>query len=150
MSSMNEYRETPFDEALLSGYLDGELTQAEAQRVRLRLEEDAAARTLVDELGEIREAARSTRLPTPADDEWNEAPRSGVSRILRRSGWLLVILWVAALAGLVAWGVATGPENWLERAFTVGLIGGPALLLTSVFIDRIKVMKHDRYRRVKK
>ncbi len=113
---MNEHRETTFDEALLSGYLDGELTQADAQRVRLRLEEDPAAKSLVDELEQIREAARSTRLPAPADEEWNETPRSGVSRILRRTGWILVIVWVGWLGGLALWGVATGPRDWFEQS----------------------------------
>ena len=147
---MNEYRETAFDEALLSGYLDGELTQGDAQRVRLRLEEDAAARKLVAELREIREAARSTPLAAPGDEEWSEAPRSGVSGLLRRSGWLVLIVWAVALGGLAIWGLATAPGEWWETALAAGAIAGPVLLLSSVLLDRVKVMKHDRYRRVKK
>ncbi|MDH3403285.1 MAG: zf-HC2 domain-containing protein [Acidobacteriota bacterium] len=147
---MNEYRKTPFDESLFSGYLDGELTQAEEQKVRLHLEDDPEARALVAELRAIRQAARSTRLAAPADEEWREAPRSGASRFLRRSGWLLAIGWAVAVLGFALWGAATSPESWWERALVAGAVGGPLLLFSSVLLDRLKVMKTDRYGRVRR
>ena len=45
-----------FDEALISGYLDGELTQGEAQRVRVHLEDCVECRKTADRLGQIKEA----------------------------------------------------------------------------------------------
>ena len=62
---MSQHHDTVFDESLLSGYLDGELTQADEQRVRLRLEGDSEARTMVAEMQRIRQAARSTELAVP-------------------------------------------------------------------------------------
>jgi anti-sigma factor RsiW len=147
---MNEHRVAAFDESLLSGYLDGELTQADAQRVRLRLESDSAARALFEELQRIRAAARSTRLPVPADEEWNEAPRSRGSRWLRGSGWLLIVALALVAGGLGAWALATGDQEWWQTLLAVGGVAGPVLLLSSALADRLKVAGSDRYRRVRK
>lgn len=147
---MTEHYETQFDEAMLSGYLDGELTQADRQRVRLHLEDDPTARSLVAELRRIREAARTTDLVTPRDEEWQEAPRTEGSRWFRQTGWILVIGWAIVLVGLGLWGLFVGPNAWWEKLLATAVIAGPVLLFLSVLIDRVKVMKHDRYRRVKR
>jgi anti-sigma factor RsiW len=147
---MSDQRAVPFDESLLSGYLDGELTQADAQRVRLRLESDPRARVLFEEMQRIRSAARSTRLPEPSDEEWNEAPRTAGSRWLRGSGWLLVVAWMLAATGLGIWGLARGDQAWWQTLLTVVAVGGPVLLLSSALVDRLKVAGRDRYRRVEK
>jgi len=147
---MSRHYDTGFDEALLSGYLDGELTQADRQRVRLHLEDDAAARELVDEMRRIREAARSTDLPAPLDEEWDESPRTAGSRWFRRSGWILVVGWAVVLVGLATWGLFAGPDSWWQKLLAGALVGGPVLLFLSVLTDRMQVMKHDRYRRVEK
>jgi anti-sigma factor RsiW len=147
---MSEHRRAPFEESLLSGYLDGELTQADSQRVRLRLESDPEARALYEEMRRIREAARSTRLPVPADEEWNEAPRSAGSRWLRGSGWLVVVGVALAVSGLGAWALLTGDQAWWQTALALGVVAGPCLLLGSALVDRLKVAERDRYRRVEK
>lgn len=147
---MSKPLDTGFDEALLSGYLDGELTQADQQRVRLRLEEDARARELVAEMRRIRAAARTTDLAVPRDEEWNEAPRSISSSWFRRSGWVLVVGWGVVLTGLAIWGLFVGPDAWWQKLLAGTVIGGPVLLFLSILIDRLELMKHDRYGRVEK
>ena len=147
---MSQRYETHFEEAMLSGYLDGELTQADQQRVRLHLEDDPVARALVAEMRRIREAARTTDLAAPGDEEWDESPRTSRSHWLRRSGWFLVIGWAIALLGLALWGLFFGPDAWWEKLLAVTVVAGPVLLLLSVLVDRMKVMKHDRYRRVER
>lgn len=147
---MSEQRATQFEESLLSGYLDGELTQADSQRVRLRLESDPAARALFEEMHRIRAAARSTRLPLPVDEEWNEAPRTRGSRWLRGSGWLLVVGLALATAALGGWALVTADQEWWQTALAVGFVAGPVLLLSSALVDRLKVAGRDRYRRVRK
>lgn len=139
-----------FDETLLSGYLDGELTQADAQRVRLRLEDDAEARRLYEELETIRAAARSTQLAVPADDAWSEAPASRHSRWLRRSGWMVIVGWVTVVLALGAWALWTSPESWQEKLIVVAAVGGPTLLFLSILSDRLRRRRTDRYTRVKK
>ena len=51
----------PFPEELLSGYLDGALTQQEEQRVRLHLERSPEARAMLEDLAALRSAARPGR-----------------------------------------------------------------------------------------
>jgi anti-sigma factor RsiW len=147
---MNHQYGTSFDPILLSGYLDGELTQAEEQRVRLRLEDDPEARELVAEMSRIREAAQATRLVVPRDEEWSEKPLGASSRWFRRVGWTLLLGWAVALTALAVWGLFASAEPWWEKTLTVTLIAGPVLLFLSVLLDRLRVMKHDRYRRVEK
>jgi anti-sigma factor RsiW len=147
---MTQQHDPGFEESLLSGYLDGELTQADEQRVRLRLEDDPEAHKTMIEMRRIREAARTTQLAVPVDEEWNEAPRSAGSRWLRKSGWILVCGWAVVVAGLVVWGLIVGPEEWWEKLLAVAVVGGPVLLFVSILLDRLKVMKHDRYGRVER
>ena len=71
---MNQLCRPKFDESLFSGYLDGELTQGDSQRVRLHLEDCSSCRDLVGDLQRIREAAMTTEFPVPSDEEWREAP----------------------------------------------------------------------------
>jgi len=147
---MVEVCHRPFDEARLSGYVDRELTQAEAQRVRLHLEDCPTCRHFVEEITRIKEAAMSTTFTTPGDEQWQEAPHGSLSRWLRRFGWLVVLIWLVGVSLVVVWGFAEAPAAWWEKALAVSLIGGPALLLLSVALDRLRSLKTDRYRRVEK
>ena len=123
-----------FPEELLSGYLDRALTQGEHQRVRVHLEDCAACRGLLAELAALRETAMNTRFLIPADDQWNERPRGGLSRVLRGGGWL----------------VATAPESLFEKLLIFGGASGGALLFLSALVDRLRALPGDRYRRVEK
>jgi len=142
--------ETAFDESLLSGYLDGELTQGEAQRVRVHLEDHPESRRLLEELAAMREAALTTELAVPEDDQWDPRPRGPFSRLSRRTGWTLILLWLAVVTGLAVWGWWTAPVRWWTKALTAAIVGGPLLLFLSVLRDRLDVMSTDRYRRVQR
>lgn len=139
-----------FDEALLSGYLDGALTQHERQQVSLHLEGCADCRAEVDDMTALRAAARGTAFAIPADDEWGELPRTASSRALRLGGWGLLLVWVAVVAGsgLVELMRAAVPA-W-ERVAIAGIVAGFLLLLLSVLFDRLRELRTDRYRRVQK
>lgn len=139
-----------FDQALLSGYVDGELTQADGQSVRLHLEDCSVCRSLLEELQEIRQVTTTTPFPAPRDEEWRESPRTRASGTLRRLGWFLVIVWMLAAGGLAIESFATSTESGLEKLLVLILIGGPLLLFMSVLLDRLKALKTDRYRGVEK
>ena len=147
---MSERLNHRFDEALISGYLDGELTQSEAQRVRLHLEDCAECHRLADELGRIREATMTTDFPVPDDRQWDETPVSGLSALFRNLGWTVMLLWIGGLAAYGIWQLATHPENLMEGLLVFGVWFGVGLVFLSVLIDRIKSIKTDRYRRVQK
>jgi Putative zinc-finger len=139
-----------FDESLLSGYLDGALGQQDEQRVRLHLERCADCQKLVAELEELRDVTLSSRFELPPDDQWDEAPRGGASRLFRGGGWLMALFWLVSLGGFLA------VELWAESASTVErvlLFGGAlafALLFFSALVDRWSTYADDRYRRVRK
>ena len=147
---MTERCPSGFDETLLSGYLDRELTQAESQRVRLHLEDCPSCRALHADLGRLRQASRATPFRPPADDQWDERPRTAASFLARRAGWLLIVAWLAAVAAYALWQLATAPENpWVKLA-VFSVIAGPVLLFLSVLFDRLRTLRTDRYRRVLK
>ena len=139
-----------FDEALLTGYLDGVLTQADDQRVRLHLEDCAGCRRLIDEMSEAREATMTTRFELPTDDQWNEAPRGLASRLTFSLGWVLLLIWAVGMLGLAVGHLWSQAMPLTEKLLLFGGISGGALLLVSVLIDRLKAMRNDPYRRVER
>lgn len=139
-----------FAPELLSGYLDGALTQGDEQRVRLHLEDCPLCRAELAELTSLREVTMSTEFPVPPDDQWDESPRGAVSRWSRRTGWLFVIVWALGVAAFVLYELATGPEGLLEKVLVFGGIFGFALLFLSILLDRLRALPGDRYREVKK
>ena len=139
-----------FDEELLSGYLDGALTQGERQLVSLHLEACADCRRELDDLASLRAAARGTAFALPADDEWGELPRSAASRALRFGGWSVLLLWLALVLGSGAVELARAAVPTWERVAVAGVVAGFVLLLLSVLLDRLRALRHDRYRRVQK
>ena len=139
-----------FDQTLLSGHLDGELTQADEQRVRIHLEDCTSCRAVYVELEQLREATMTTRLDQPLDLEWNERPRGVFSGLSRGLGWLILTVWVAVTTGFGLWQLATGPENLMEKLIVFGGLSGLALLFVSIIVDRIRAAQTDRYRGVKK
>ncbi len=139
-----------FDEALLTGYLDGVLTQADDQRVRLHLEDCGECRRLIDEMRETREATMTTRFELPTDDQWDETPRGLASRLSFGLGWTLLLIWVIGMLGLVVGHIWLDDMPLTEKLLLFGGLSGGALLFLSVLIDRLKTMRNDPYRRVEK
>ncbi len=139
-----------FDEVLLTGYLDGVLTQADDQRVRLHLEECADCRRLMDEMRETREATMTTRFELPADDQWNEAPRGLASRLSYGLGWILLSIWAVGMLGLLVGHLWSDAMPLTEKLLLFGGLSGAALLFLSVLIDRLETMRNDPYRKVEK
>ena len=138
-----------FDEALISGYLDGELTQADAQRVRLHLEDCAECRVTADELAQLKEATMSSKFKIP-DDGWDEAPRGGASHILRNAGLLVGLAWLVGLVSWLIWELAQDPEGLFGLLLVGGFLLAAGLILASVLIDRRRAMKNDKYTKVQK
>ncbi|MDJ0497351.1 MAG: zf-HC2 domain-containing protein [Acidimicrobiia bacterium] len=140
-----------FNEALLSGYLDGELTQGDRQRVRLHLEGCVECSSVIDELRNLREATMNTEFQVPEDTQWDETPRGPVSRLLHNVGWLTYGLWFVGVVAYVLWQVNTDSESvqW-EALLGFGLLLGFVLIVLSALVDRLQTRKNDPYRKVKK
>lgn len=144
---MAEHR---FDEALISGYLDGELTQGDDQRVRIHLEDCPDCRAMAEEFRRLKEATMTTRFEIPEDTQWDETPRSGLSGFVRSFGWLIVAAWAVITVGYGVWQLATETEKPIEAAVVFGAWLGFGLVVASALIDRLETRKTDRYRKVQK
>lgn len=141
---------TAFDETLISGHLDGELTQATEQKVRVHLDDCAFCSGLLGELEKMREAAMSTEFTTPDDSQWDERPQTGASLAAQTFGWTLGIVWAVFFAGFALWHMWQGSENLVEKALIFGGLSAFALLFVSVLLDRLKAARTDPYREVEK
>ena len=140
-----------FNEALLSGYLDGELTQGDEQRVRLHLEDCVDCMTVTNEIRKLREATMNTEFQIPEDTQWDETPRGAVSRLLHNFGWLIAGLWVAGIVVYLVWQSVTDSESIrLEGILGFGILLAIGLIILSALVDRLKTRKNDPYRKVLK
>lgn len=139
-----------FDSSLVSGYLDGELTQQDAQRVRIHLEDCAKCRTLAQELTTMKEATMSTRFRTPSDHQWDETATSPLTGGLRRVGWLLAIVWLAFTTGYGIWQVVEEADDIWGLVVAFGMWVGLGMVFFSVAVDQVRRSKNDRYRSVRK
>ncbi len=139
-----------FDEALLTGYLDRELTQEDAQWVRLHLETCTECVRTMQDLTRIREMTMMTEFDVPDDGQWNEAPKGAPSRWFRNLGWLLAVLWAVLFVFLIIRDTVLEEDDVLWVIVGVGFWAVPILIFLSALIDRIKTRKTDPYRKVQK
>ncbi len=139
-----------FDETMLSGHLDGELTQSAEQKVAIHLEDCAHCRGLLADLQAIREATMSTEFSKPDDDQWDERPRSTSSLLARGTGWVLALVWLATVSVYGLWQFWQSSADLFEKMLVFGGLSALALLFTSVVLDRIASAKTDRYREVER
>ncbi|HUV12925.1 MAG TPA: zf-HC2 domain-containing protein [Acidobacteriota bacterium] len=136
-------------EVYLSGYLDGELTQQEAQRVELHLETCSVCPQLLKELVTAQEAARNIELPQPGKQEWKKMENTILENISRRFGWLILVIWSATTVGYAFFQYAASPsEPLFQKILVFGIFLGIALLFFSVLCQRIRESRIDRYKGV--
>ena len=139
-----------FDEALLSGYVDHALTQADEQRVRVHLEDCDDCRAAVDDMKRLREVTMSAEFEVPSDDQWSEMPRSTGSRLSMGLGWAVLLVWLVTLTGYTGWQFAVSDEPLLTKVLAFAGWTGIGLLFLGVVLDRLRAMRTDRYREVEK
>ena len=133
----------------LSGYIDGELTQQERQRVVLHCEECEQCRQNLEELQALCQRIGDTRLSVIGADQWRESMKDSTVQTSRSIGWLLFIagLLMAFGALLVSFVVDSGASVW-EKVMVFAIYGGLAVLLFSVLRQRLIERKSDKYKDV--
>jgi anti-sigma factor RsiW len=136
---------------LLSAYLDGELTQAAAQRVRIHLEDCAECRAAYAELEKLRRVTAEMKFAGPPEDKMSELEQKLSVQAPRRIGWLLLVAGFAVWAAYAAYLFVVDPKlATFEKLTTGAMVIGLVLLLISVLRQRLLEMPHDRYRGVKR
>ncbi len=134
----------------LSGYLDGELTQQEAQRVALLIESDPEYKLLYKELSLMRTEIQSLSLQEQELEHLDKLFAEPVAKTSRIVGFTLIAVAALVLVGFTFFKIFTNPEIPMLEKVLVGLLGsGSLLLLASVLRQRLISLKSDKYRRVK-
>jgi hypothetical protein len=135
---------------MLSGYLDEELTQQEAQKVMLLLESDEDYRQLHDEMLAMRQEVQSLSLQESELEHLDRLFQEPVAKTSRIFGFALLAISAFILVAFTMYAVVinTAINIWLK--FAIGFLSaGGLFLLYSVLRQRMMVSKNDKYNRVK-
>ena len=140
-------------ELLISGYLDGELTQSDRQRVDLILEDCRQCTETHQEMKKFRDGVGDIPF-----DKLTKKEKMTVNKYVTTNTWanvgqLMFIVPLILLYGtgafLMVAGVIKDPEAplWLKIGLP-SIIGGLGLMVFTVVVQRIKAHKTDKYKDV--
>ena len=136
-------------ETLISGYIDGELTQQDRQKVELMLEKDARAQAIYGDLSRNAGAVKELKLNIPPELA-TTVVNDATSRSLGGVGWLLSLTGAALLTGSIIHEAILDPElPALVKISLAALAAGGLALLLQVGRQRWIAAKTDKYKGVK-
>ena len=133
----------------LSGYIDGELTQQERQRVEVHCADCSMCASEMADIRALRERVGNSLQSEFGEDLWREKMNDTAVNTTRSIGWLLIIgiALVVAGIGIVAF-VLDSSMSLTEKVLTGGFYLGLALLFISVLRQRLIERKTDKYKDV--
>ena len=138
-------------EVLLSGYLDGELTQQERQKIDVYLERDERYREILAELERVKTETERLHYEEPSSGDWRTMEKSLVQDVSRGLGWIILSIWAVALTSYGLWELAAAPdEPLIGKLLVFGFFLGVALLFCSVLTQRMRESRTDKYKGVYK
>ena len=138
-------------EVLLSGYLDGELTQQERQKVGVYLERDERYREILAELERVKTETERLHYEEPSSGDWKTMEKSLVQDVSRGLGWIILSIWAVSLTSYGLWELAAAPDEPLTGKLLVfGFFLGVALLFCSVLTQQMRESRTDKYKGVYK
>lgn len=142
----------PIDEhvgELLSGYIDGELTQQQRQRVDIHCSNCSDCESELNALRALRRDVSNSRLSEYGDDVWREKMDDGIVKTTRSLGWLLFLGALLVVAGIGIYEfVIDSTMGTFEKTLVGAVYGGLALLFFSVLRQRLIERKTDKYKDV--
>jgi ferric-dicitrate binding protein FerR (iron transport regulator) len=131
---------------LLTGYADHELGPEERARVEEALAKDPELRKELLELRRMKEALLGADALTDAEIEafWGTV----YNRLERRAAWLLLLAGTAGVVGAGCYLFFTHEStHWSVKLAGASGFLGTLLLLWSVWRERRRSLRHDRYAR---
>lgn len=134
---------------LLSGYIDGELTQQERQRVEIHCGNCSDCDSDLADLRALREQVGKSRLSELGEDIWREQMGDTTVKMTRGIGWLMFIggIFVIAGYGIYEFVIDTSMALGVKLLF-LAIYGGLAALFISVLRQRLIERKTDKYKDV--
>ena len=134
---------------LLSGYIDGELTQQERQRVEVHCEGCPQCNNDLDELRTLRQKVGCSRLSEFGEDNWREQMDDTTVKVTHGIGWLLFIGGLLLLAGYLIYEFVFDTSlSWGIKLLFGAIYGGFGVLFISVLRQRLIERKSDKYKDV--
>jgi len=134
---------------LLSGFVDGELTQQQRQLVALHCEECIDCQDHLARLRELRERVGKANLSEVGEDKWRETMNDSTVQISRNIGWLMFIAGLLAIIGVFLVVFLFSDEIPVGmKLIMIAIYGGMATLLYSVLRQRLIERKTDKYKDV--
>jgi hypothetical protein len=131
---------------LLSGFIDGELTQQQRQLVTLHCDNCDECRENLAGLSELRERVGTARLSEVGEDQWRESMNDSTVELTRGIGWLLFIAGLLIVVGIGVGVFIFNPDIPVGmKLLMIAIYGGMALLLISVWRQRLIESKTDKY-----
>ena len=135
--------------AMLSGYIDGELTQQERQRVEVHCDACSTCSQERDELMALRSDMGKLKLSTIGEDHWRENMNDVTVKTTRGIGWLLFGGGILAVAGFGLFAfIFSDHISTTEKLIAGAIYGGLAILFISVLRQRLIERKTDKYKDV--
>jgi hypothetical protein len=135
---------------MLSGYIDGELTQQARQRVRLHCERCADCSRELEMLRQMRKRVGESSLSDLDRETWRESMDDNTVKTTRGAGWLFLIGGALLGGTILAYELFSGASELTltEKLIFGGIYGGLLLLFVSVLRQRLIERKSDRYKDV--
>jgi len=138
-------------EVYLSGYLDGELPDAEKTRIESHLETCASCREVLKQLRKIRQETEAMNYVEPSTQEWRRIEKGIFATMSRGLGWIVLVVWSVVTSVYACFEYFSSPAEPLSQkilafAFFLGL----GLLFLSVLSERIRDSRTDRYKGVER
>jgi len=135
---------------LLSGYIDGELTQQEAQKVLLLLEKDSEYKKLYQEMLVLKQEVQSLSFQESELAHLDRLFEEPVAKTSRIFGFALVAIASVILVAFVLYSILLHSAISLVLKLAIVFVSlGSLFLLFSVLRQRMQVSKQDKYNRVK-
>ena len=147
---MNKADSCQHFEELLTGYLDGELTQQESQRVAVHIEQCEDCRKTLRQLQQLQQAVQETQYPNLEQEKLETMMNDLTSKSLQGIAWFALsagLAMIIAFAVYAFW-IDTGMP-WYHKLAMSLIWGGGIGLFVSVLRQRLIARKTDKYRRVK-
>ena len=142
----------PIDEHVgewLSGYIDGELTQQQRQRVEIHCSQCEECESLRKDLLALRSDVGEAMLSQYGEDKWRETMDDTGVQVSRGIGWVMLIIAALGVGGVIVFGFLTDPSiSGFAKLVIGGFYGGLAVLLGSVIRQRLIERKTDKYKDV--
>jgi len=146
---MSKLNDCSHIEVLISGYLDGELTQQESQKVAVHLAQCKVCQSSYQELKKLQTAIGKTPYAQMEAEQLNAILSDLTANRVERASWILITIGLVILLVFAIYHFWFDTSMaWYSKLAISLLWGGGIGLFVSVLRQRWISKKNDKYRKV--